>query len=90
LLPAIRSAGLSTKPPEQPTKIDKEFESEVAQKKIEPDPDRVSSKSTVRPFFEPTEDDSQSAKRDQPDVLHGVKADIVRQHTRKKTIASSR
>lgn len=84
MLPAIWSAELSTKPPEQPTKIDKKYESEVAQKKIEPDPDRVSSKSTVRPFFEPTDEDSQSAKRDEPDVLHSVKADIVSQHTRKK------
>lgn len=83
MFPAIRSAELSTKPPVQPTKIDKDHEKEVAQKKMEPDPERVSSKSTVRTFFEPTDETSHSARRSEPDVLEGVKTDIVRQRTSK-------
>jgi hypothetical protein len=64
---------MSTKPPLQPNKIDREYEKEVAQRKLEPRPDEVSSASTVRHVFE----ESQAPPESNPDIMVGLKSDLV-------------
>lgn len=65
---------MSTKPPLQQAKIDKEFEKATAQKKLEPRPDEVTVDSTVRHVIE----ESQAPPESQPDVMEGLKSDLVR------------
>lgn len=74
----------------QPTKIDKEGERKVAQKKLEVDPERVSSKSTVRSAFEPSPETSESSQEGEEDLLKGVKNDMVSQHLHTKLDAPTR
>jgi hypothetical protein len=68
-----RCRTLATKPPLQPTKIDKEFEREVAQKKLEARPDEVTSASSVRHVIE----SSQAPPPENPDIMVGIKGDLV-------------
>ncbi|KAK4249164.1 hypothetical protein C7999DRAFT_39721 [Corynascus novoguineensis] len=79
-VPKVFRVVMSTKPPLQPNKIDKEFEREVAQKKLEQRPEEVSSSSSVRAVFEA----SQTSPPDEPDVMEGLKGDI---NTVKETFA---
>jgi hypothetical protein len=65
---------MSTKPPLQPTKIDKEFEKKTAQKLLQPRPDEVTADSTVRHVIE----ESQAPPDSEPDVMVGLKSDLVR------------
>ena len=65
---------MSTKPPLQPTKIDKELEKKAAQRLLEPRPDEVSTESTVRHVIE----ESQAPPEGEPDVMVGLKSDLVR------------
>lgn len=76
---------LSTKPPLQPNKIDREFEKEVAQRKFESRPEEVSSSSTVRSFLE----ESQAPPDDEQDVLAGVKSDLVRPWPTKELVITA-
>ncbi|KAL2128478.1 hypothetical protein VTI74DRAFT_9121 [Chaetomium olivicolor] len=71
---------MSTKPPLQPNKIDKEFERQVAQKTLEARPDEVTSSSTVRHVLE----QSQAPAEGEPDVMEGLKSDL---ETVKETFA---
>jgi hypothetical protein len=64
---------LPTRPPLQPNKIDKEFEREVAQKKLEARPDEVTSASSVRHVIE----SSQAPPRENPDIMVAIKGDLV-------------
>ncbi|KAK4154800.1 hypothetical protein C8A00DRAFT_14089 [Chaetomidium leptoderma] len=63
---------MSTKPPVQPTKIDKEFERKVAQKTIQARPDEVTSESSVRHVVE----ESQAPPDSNPDVMVALKGDL--------------
>ncbi|KAK4041242.1 hypothetical protein C8A01DRAFT_15001 [Parachaetomium inaequale] len=63
---------LSTKPPLQPNKIDKEFERQAAEKKLEARPDEVTSSSSVRNVLEA----SQAPPEDNPDLMVGLKNDL--------------
>lgn len=70
--PTITSLLYATKPPVEPiNKIDREAERRYAQEKLEPHPEEVSTKSSVRPAFEGSGD----KKRDD-EVLGSIKADI--------------
>jgi hypothetical protein len=64
---------LSTKPPLQPNKIDKEFEKQAAEKKLEARPDEVTSSSSVRNVLEA----SQAPPENDPDLMVGLKNDLV-------------
>jgi hypothetical protein len=64
---------LPTKPPLQPTQIDKEFERQVAQKKLEARPDEVTSASSVIHVIE----SSQAPPKEHPDIMAGIKGDLV-------------
>lgn len=65
-------AHMSTKPPLQPNKIDREHEKEVAQKKLEARPDEVSTTSSVRQIFEK----SQAPPENNPDMMADLKSDL--------------
>ncbi|GAB1318236.1 Mitochondrial inner membrane protein 1 [Madurella fahalii] len=73
---------LSTKPPLQPNKIDKEFEKKAGEKKLESRPDEVTSSSSVRQVVE----ESQAPPEPQQDVMEGLKGDV---NTIKETLALS-
>ncbi|KXX77501.1 hypothetical protein MMYC01_201634 [Madurella mycetomatis] len=77
-----RRALLSTEPPLQPNKIDKEFEKKAGEKKLDARPDEVTSSSTVRHVME----ESQAPPEPQPDVMVGLKGDV---NTVKETLALS-
>ncbi len=64
----------ATKPPQQPTGIDKKLEKEISEKKIEARPDEVSTQSSVRHAFE----GSVSSQLNEKDVTESVAADLVR------------
>ncbi|KAK3306143.1 uncharacterized protein B0T15DRAFT_503125 [Chaetomium strumarium] len=84
--PAPATAGtysrttFSTKPPLQPKGIDKDFEKEVAQKKLEPRPEEVTTQSSVRHVME----QSQAPPEQTPDVMVDLKNDL---NTVKETFA---
>ena len=61
-----------------PDKRDVEFEKETAKKKIEARPDEVSTQSSVRHVFEEASSAGEGVKKDEQDVLKGVKQDLVR------------
>lgn len=71
--------GYATKPPVQPTQIDRDQEREISKRKIQPHPELVSTKSTVRQVIEPVEGTAKSAKDDEQDVMRDVKSDLVSQ-----------
>ena len=64
----------STKPPVQPNQRDEALEKELAKKKLEARPEEVSTESSVRHVFEP----SQTTAKGTEDVLQGAKNDLVR------------
>ncbi|KAL2270684.1 hypothetical protein VTJ83DRAFT_55 [Remersonia thermophila] len=70
--PFSYSASLATRPPLQPSKIDKDFERQAARKKLECRPEEVTTTSSVRQLVEP----SQAAPSDDVDILVGVKNDM--------------
>ncbi|KAK4234212.1 hypothetical protein C8A03DRAFT_38028 [Achaetomium macrosporum] len=70
----------STKPPLQPKGIDRDFEKEVAQKKLETRPEEVTSQSSVRHVLE----ESQAPPDENPDVMVDLKNDL---NTVKETFA---
>nr|CDP29665.1 Putative protein of unknown function [Podospora anserina S mat+] len=75
LLPYLIRTQYSTKPPVQPTQIDKQHEQEIAQHKLEARPDEVSTTSTVRKSIETAQskpDDVEFGKELRDD-LHTVK-----------------
>ncbi|KAL2157331.1 hypothetical protein VTH06DRAFT_6269 [Thermothelomyces fergusii] len=77
----LRAVG-STKPPlHRNNKIDKEFEKQTAQKKLERRPEEVSSVSSVRQVFEKSQAPPPS---EEPDLLVGLKGDL---NTVKETFA---
>ncbi|KAK4095881.1 hypothetical protein N658DRAFT_459636 [Parathielavia hyrcaniae] len=76
----IPARTISTKPPLQPKGIDREFEKEVAQKKIPARPEEVSTTSTVRNVLE----SSPPQPGAQVDVMGDLKNDL---HTVKDTFA---
>ncbi|EON96069.1 putative mitochondrial inner membrane protein 1 protein [Phaeoacremonium minimum UCRPA7] len=59
-----------------PDKRDVEFEKETAKKKIEARPDEVSTQSSVRHVFEEASSAGEGVKKDEQDVLKGVKQDL--------------
>ncbi|KAL1843258.1 hypothetical protein VTK73DRAFT_2884 [Phialemonium thermophilum] len=73
-LPWAQRTEFSSKPPVPPVGIDKAHEKKIAQQKLEPHPERVSSRSTVRPLIEPS-GDAETTGNDE-DVLRGVKTDL--------------
>jgi hypothetical protein len=64
---------MSTKPPLQPNKINREFEREVAQKKLEARPDEVTTSSSVRSVLE----SSQTPPDAEIDIMEGLRGDLV-------------
>lgn len=63
---------MATKPPLQPNKIDKEFERQAGQKKLQSRPEEVTTTSSVRDVLE----SSQAPPPDEVDILVGVKHDL--------------
>ncbi|KAK4173864.1 hypothetical protein QBC36DRAFT_50781 [Triangularia setosa] len=80
LLPYILRTQYSTKPPVQPTHIDKQHEQEIAQHKLEARPDEVSTTSSVRKAIET----AQSKPGDNVDFGKDLRNDL---HTVKDTFA---
>jgi hypothetical protein len=64
---------MSTKPPLQPNKIDREFEREVGQRKLEARPDEVTTSSSVRSVLE----SSQTSPDADIDIMEGLRSDLV-------------
>ncbi|SPQ24239.1 9422e340-088c-45bc-ae00-534184a7c0d4 [Thermothielavioides terrestris] len=71
---------MSTKRPLQPNKIDREFEKEVGQRKLEARPEEVTTSSSVRRVLE----GSQAPPDENPDVMVGIKSEL---NTVKETFA---
>ncbi|KAL2170683.1 hypothetical protein VTG60DRAFT_4525 [Thermothelomyces hinnuleus] len=78
---SVLRAVMSTKPPLRPNKIDKEFEKQVAQKKLKPRPEEVSRASSVRQVFEKSQAPPPS---EEPDLMVGLRGDL---NTVKETFA---
>ncbi|KAH6616167.1 hypothetical protein B0J18DRAFT_372387 [Chaetomium sp. MPI-SDFR-AT-0129] len=73
---------MSTKPPAQPTTIDKQYEKELGQQKLKPRPDEVTEESSVRHAFE----QSQAPPPKDREVTANLKEDL---HAVKDTFALS-
>lgn len=74
LWPLVWRTTFATKPPQQPTGVDKELEKEIAKKKIEARPEEVSTQSSVRHAFE----GSPGSQLNEQDITTSVAADLVR------------